>query len=269
VDRRQLFKLVGRSGVGPPDIYRYEHKYVVTEPVADRVRQFIAPYLDCDVHMKPSEPRGYEVHSLYLDTPQLSMYRQTVEGIRNRYKLRIRFYDGAEEGLALLEIKTRSADAIHKQRAAITKSAAAQLLEGRQVSSADLLSPSERSIRALAEFCERRDRAQADAAAFVSYWREAYVSQQDSQLRVTLDRQITGRDGRFARNLMLPEDDVLATPGKVVLELKYSGNAPHWMRDLIRSFGLQRISFPKYVYCVDALRLVAAAASGRKQRAAC
>ena len=39
----------------------------------------------------------------------------------------------------------------------------------------------------------------------------------------------------------------------MVLELKYNGRAPRWMHDLVTSFGLQRLSFPKYVYAMDAL----------------
>jgi len=258
VDKRQLFKLIGKSGVGAQDVFRYERKYIVSEAAADVIRQFIAPYLTPDEHMQPDELRGYQVHSLYFDTPQFSLYRQTAEGVRPRYKLRIRFYDMQDESLALFEIKSRTADSIHKQRAAVAKSAVARLLLGGRIFSSELLSPSEKSIRALAEFCERRDRLSADPTAFVSYWREAYVSREPDNVRVTIDRQLTARDGRFARSLKLPNEEVLAAPGKVVLELKNSGRAPAWMRDLVRTFQLQRVAFPKYVHCVDALQLVPA-----------
>jgi hypothetical protein len=269
VDRRQLFKLIGQGGVGAPDVFRYERKYVVSEPVADAIRRFIAPYLTPDQHMKPDMPLGYEVSSLYLDTPLLTMYRQTVEGVRSRYKLRIRFYDSLEESLALFEIKTRTADSIHKQRAAVAKSAVARFLQGGRLSSSELLSPSDKSIRALAEFSERRDRLNAVGSAFVSYWREAYVSRQPDDVRVTIDRQLTARDGECAQSLKLPEQATPAAPNKVVLELKNSGRAPNWMRDLVRTFSLQRIAFPKYVYCVDALQLASPTARQLVEGAPC
>ncbi len=258
MDRRQLFKLVGASGVGAPDVYRYERKYIVPDSVTGLIRQFITPYLTPDDHMRPDEPRGYQVFSLYLDTPQFTMYRQTAQGVRPRYKLRLRFYDTREESLALFEIKSRLADSIHKQRAGVAKSAVAKVLSGGRLSSADLLSPSEKSVRALAEFCERRDRLNAEGSAFVSYWREAYVSREPDNVRVTMDRQLTAHDGRQAQCLNLPEQETPAAAGKVVLELKNSGRAPVWMRDLVRTFQLQRVSFPKYVHCVEALQLVPA-----------
>ncbi|HEX6961146.1 MAG TPA: polyphosphate polymerase domain-containing protein [Lacipirellula sp.] len=268
MDKRQLLNFIGRSGISAPDVFRYERKYVISEAAADAVRQFVAPYLTPDAHMKPNERRGYQVFSLYLDTHFFSMYRQTVEGVRSRYKLRIRFYDTLEDGLALFEIKSRSADSIHKQRAAVSKSAAAMFLRGLPVSSAELVSGSDKSIRALAEFCERRDRLNAVPTAFVSYWREAYVSSQPEEIRVTMDRDLEARDGRFAQSLDLPNESVPATPNKVVLELKNSGRTPAWMRDLIRTFNLQRVSFPKYVYCVDALQL-AAPPSQKPERVSC
>jgi len=269
MDKRQLIRLIGKAGVGSPDVFRYERKYVVSETTADAIRRFLAPHLTPDEHMDPAEPRGYLVSSLYLDNARFAMYRQTVEGIRSRYKLRIRFYDELEESLALLEIKTRLADSIHKQRAAVAKSAVARFLRGGVLSTADLLAPSDKSVRALAEFCERRDRTNAEAAAFVTYWREAYISRQSDDVRVTIDRQLVAHDGRLAQSLKRSGEDTLAAPGKVVLELKNSGRAPSWMRDLVRTFKLQRVSFPKYVYCVDALQLAAPSAPQFAERAPC
>lgn len=269
MEKRQLFRLIGGGGISAPDVYRYERKYVISEAAAGAVRQFVAPYLTPDQHMKPSDPRGYQVFSLYLDTPFLSMYRQTVEGVRSRYKLRIRFYDTLDDSLALFEIKSRSADSIRKQRAPVSKSAVVTFLRGLPVSSSELASTNDQSIRALAEFCERRDRLNAVPTAFVSYWREAYVSSQPDEVRVTMDRQLAAHDGRGAQSLQLPDEHVSAAPHKVVLELKNSGRTPAWMRDLVRSFNLQRVSFPKYIYSVDALQLAAHPRAQHLERTSC
>ena len=59
---------------------------------------------------------------------------------------------------------------------------------------------------------------------------------------------------RVGDGLTLPAMESPIKPKGVVLELKYNGRIPHWMQDLIASFGLQRQSFPKYVHCVDALK---------------
>jgi SPX domain protein involved in polyphosphate accumulation len=240
--------------MGTVEIFRYERKFVVPERTADAIRSFVAGYLPLDEHMVSDEPFGYRVCSLYLDTPNRNLYRQSCEGIKNRYKLRIRFYDLDKDGPAFLEIKRRTTDTIHKLRAAVTKRAAEKLLNGGWINYSELISPSEASMRALAEFCECRERLHADGSAFITYRREAFVSPTAEAVRVTFDRQIAGHPYQPGGGLTLPPDEAFVVVDGAVLELKYNGRAPRWMHDLVTSFGLLRCSFPKYVYGVDALK---------------
>ena len=162
--------------MGAFEVFRYERKYVVSESTALAIRRFVTSYLELDEHMNGNGPTGYRLFSLYFDSPQLALYRHSMEGLKNRYKLRIRFYDQAADSPAFLEIKKRTTDTIHKLRAAVSKRAAEKLLGGARLSSADLLSSGDASVRALAEFSDRRERLCAEGTAFVSYRREAYVS---------------------------------------------------------------------------------------------
>ena len=239
--------------MGAAEIYRYERKFVVPEHTADAVRSFVQAYLPLDEHMKAGEPYGYRVCSLYLDTPSYALYRQSCDGIKNRYKLRIRFYDEVEDSPAFLEIKQRKTETIHKMRAAVSKQAAERVLRGEWISPAELINPSDASQRALTEFCTCRDRIHAVGTAFISYRREAFVSPTAESVRVTFDRQIAGHPYYPELGLRLPPDDAFVVVDGAVLELKYNGRAPRWMHDLITHFRLQRRSFPKYVFGVDAL----------------
>ena len=148
--------------MGAMEIFRYERKFVVTEPTAEAVRRFVSSYLVPDEHMAGAGPDGYRVCSLYLDTPHLSLYHQSRQGVKNRYKLRIRFYDDDADGPAFLEIKKRTTETVHKLRAVVPKPAAAQLLRGGRPSSTDLLSNGDASHRASQSFaraaigCTRR-----------------------------------------------------------------------------------------------------------------
>lgn len=241
--------------MGALEVYRYERKFVVTEQTAEAVRQFVSCHLVPDEHMAGCDWDGYRVCSLYLDTPNLGLYRQSQQGIKNRYKLRIRFYDERSDGLAFLEIKKRTTETVHKLRAIVPKAAAAELLRGGRLSHADLLSNSDASHRALDEFCACCDRLHAVGVAFVDYRRAAYVSQSAEGVRVTLDRNVVGRAYSAGCGLAPPLEATEAVARGVVLELKYNGRAPRWMHDLMTAFNLQRRSFPKYVACVDALRI--------------
>jgi hypothetical protein len=239
--------------MGTVEISRFERKYVVSESAAEAIRSFVTGYLPLDEHMTPDQPRGYRVYSLYLDTPSRKLYQQSCDGIKNRYKLRIRCYDTKEDGPAFLEIKQRTTETVHKYRAIVSIRAAAAMLRGGWISPADLLNNGVASMRALHEFCRRREELKAEGAAFVSYIREAFVSQSAESVRVTFDREIAGRPYDPRAGLTVPDDESMVKVNGVVLELKYNGRAPRWMHDLVTSFGLQRLSFPKYVYAMDAL----------------
>jgi hypothetical protein len=248
------------------EIGRYERKYVVSETTAAAVRQFVSAYMAPDPYMDAAEPRGYQVHSLYLDAPQLALYRQTTEGLKNRYKLRIRFYDESTDSPAFLEIKRRVSNTLYKQRATVSKRAAEDLHCGGVLGTRDLLSATEKSVRALADFCESQARLSASGTAFVSYWREAYVLPHAEGARVTFDRHVVSHPYEPSRGLALPQQCEVVSRNYVVLELKYMGRSPGWMKDLVNACGLVQVSYPKYVYSVEALKLAPAMSEPPLQR---
>lgn len=231
---------------------RYEKKYLLTEETAVAIRRFVAAYIPPDRHMAGADREGYHVHSLYLDSPDCELYRRSVLNEKNRYKLRIRFYDLADDGIAFLEIKRRLSDSIHKQRAMISKESARRLLCGQPLGAADLLAPSDDSMRALHEFSELRQRLGADGVVYVHYLREAYAAPVDNT-RVTFDRNVAAESFNYEAGLHPNGHSQLLQPPCVVLELKHFGHAPPWISDLVATFDLRRTAFPKYLRCFDAL----------------
>jgi len=240
--------------MGAFEVHRYEQKHIITESLAARIRRFLTLYLRPDEYMAGPGPAGYRIVSLYLDSVGYALYRHTTSGVKNRYKLRIRFYDDDPFSPAFLEVKRRVTDTIHKLRAAVSKQAAERFLRGARLSSADLLYANDSSLRALTEFCDRRDALRADGRAYVAYRREAYVSSGAEGVRVTFDREICGGRYDYDCNLNIPHRKVNVPQKGVVLELKFTGRPPAWMQDLIETFQLQRTVYPKYVYCVNALQ---------------
>lgn len=251
--------------MGTLEVFRYERKFLVAESDAASIRRFVAGYLVPDRYMVGAGPSGYRVCSLYLDSPQLLLYRQTVDGIKNRFKLRIRYYDDQPGSPAFLELKKRTTETIHKLRAMIAKSAVEPLLCGRRPSGAEVLSNSDASYRAIAEFCDSRERLQAGGIAFVDYRREAFVSSVAENVRATFDRQIAGHSYRPGSGLTLEGSPTPIASKGVVFELKYNGRAPRWMHDLANSFNLQRLSFPKYVHCLDAMQAASPSFAARSR----
>jgi hypothetical protein len=236
---------------------RFEYKYWVEEERALAIRNFIEHYLEPDEFLVRFGGIGYPVCSLYLDNSGLLLYDQTMQGQKNRFKLRIRFYDDNPENPAFLEIKRRETDVIKKKRAAVTREGARLVLAG-YPPTADFLfgtrGLSTKSLDALYEFCQLRDRIHAGGCTYVYYHRQAYVSPSSSQVRVTFDRQLEGGIYVPGTDLAIPKDSARPKMEGVVLELKFTDRFPNWMEMLAQDFNLQRVSIPKYVKCVDALR---------------
>lgn len=233
---------------------RYELKYLINESAALGVRDFVKGRLAHDSHMNPADSQGYMVHSIYLDNSEYSLCRATMDGEKNRFKLRARFYSNADDQPVFLEVKRRVNDCILKERATVHREAALELMRGRHPKHSDLRSSRTRdAFNALGRFCQLRDQINAKPTAYTSYQREAFVSPEDDSFRLTMDRHVLGGEWR---NQFEADRENWTDAGinKVILELKFTHRFPLWLRDLTHRFQLQRTSVPKYVECVRVLR---------------
>ncbi|MFT7644030.1 MAG: hypothetical protein ACI9G1_005796, partial [Pirellulaceae bacterium] len=171
------------------------------------------------------------------------------------FKLRIRFYDDEPDSPAFLEVKKRTTNVITKERCGISKQGAWDLLRGNWPSNDTLLDNREKSQMALQSFCQLRDKVAAVGAHYVSYSREAYVSQYSDHVRVTFDRELYGGYYTNGDPLRIPKKQNKISMRGVILELKFTDRFPGWMGELVRVFNLERTSVPKYVDCIEAARL--------------
>src|SRR4051812_45650657 len=110
------------------DTSRYELKYLIDDRHARGVRDFIRPYVQRDRYALPHMAYSYPIYSIYLDAPGMMLYRATTDGHKNRYKLRVRYYDQDPKTPVFFEIKRRVGDVIIKERVAARKACVQRLL---------------------------------------------------------------------------------------------------------------------------------------------
>jgi len=230
---------------------RYELKYVVDGACACRVRDFVRGHLRRDTHGIPEMRYAYPIYSLYLDGAGLALYNATVQAQKNRYKLRLRYYDHEPGSPVFCEIKRRVGEVIMKERAAVRRAALVRLLSGHSPRREDLLDgqPAD-AYHALCRFCELRDGLLARPRIIVYFEREAWVSNDDNSVRVTFDYEAAA--AHYADDLRPKGWSDARVPG-VILELKFDDRFPVWMRELVQSFDLYRTRMGKYVHCMDHL----------------
>ncbi len=227
-------------------LQRFELKYIVKEDVALAVRDFVRNYLAIDEYGASEPNLSYPVHSLYLDSDELTTYWHTINGNKNRYKLRLRFYDKCPTAPVYFEIKRRMNDAILKQRGAVRRDAVDWILAGHLPEPAHLVSSDPKQLIALQCFSRNMNQIHAKPKAHVFYLREAWISTVNNSVRVTMDRDVRVDPEPVARLSAEMRHPVVVFGRDVVLELKFTGRFPDWFRELVRVFGLTQCSAAKY-----------------------
>jgi hypothetical protein len=219
---------------------RYELKYMLPLSLKGAIRSFIAPYLVMDDYAALAEDFAYPIHSIYLDSPGLQTYKATQNGDRNRFKLRLRYYDDAPGSPVFLELKRRCDHVIAKQRCMVAQDALTSALSG------DSSAIRPKDLAAHQHFITLMHQLQATPRAHVAYMREAWMSPNDNSVRITMDQDVSVEpkfDFTPTTRMTAP-----AKPfgDKMVLELKYTTRFPAWFHDLVHTFNLMQSGGPKY-----------------------
>lgn len=225
---------------------RFELKYILEEEQALAVREFLLGHLELDENGVGRPEFSYPVHSLYLDSGHLDTFWSTINGDKNRYKLRLRFYNDLPDSPVFFEVKRRLNGCILKQRGGVLKAAVPSLLAGHVPAPNQLARSDAKSLVAIQTFLRLAQSLQARPLAHVAYLREAYVEPVTDNVRVTLDRAVRTEarlEPTFATEMTSP-----ARPfgDRVILEVKFTDRFPDWCRHLVARFGLMQCGAAKY-----------------------
>ena len=135
-------------------LQRFELKYIIDESVALAIRDHISRRLELDEFSVGQPNYSYPVHSLYLDSDDLHLYQSTINSEKNRYKLRLRYYNDHADSPVFFEIKRRVDHAILKQRGGVRRQAVDELLAGHLPDPEHMISSAPKQFFALQRFCE-------------------------------------------------------------------------------------------------------------------
>jgi hypothetical protein len=219
---------------------RCEWKYLIDEATARWVRERAA------IWMQPDTMGGasYQVTSLYLDRWDWVLARQTLEGVRERFKLRLRYY-GDTPTQVFAEVKERVGHSIAKARSLMAPIPALALATNAYLADVAAVAVSGRNPDQ--RFRQRAEQVDAQPRLWVRYQREAWTSPWGDDVRLTFDREL---------EVQIPDTGAAFLPGPsfnhvtlerpVILELKFNGAFPLWMRQIAEGGGLRRQAVSKY-----------------------
>ena len=218
-----------------------------------QVRGFVSSYLNYDEHSLGKPGNAYPNHTIYLDSDDLKLYWDVINSNKNRYKLRVRFYDDDPAAPVFFEIKRRVNDAILKQRCPVKRHIVPMLIAGQLPDEEHLHSFSPKQLVAIQQFCRLMHDLRATPKTHVAYLREAWVSSHDNSVRVTLDRDVCSTPQSTSQIMTRMEHYIMPFHPDYILELKFTGRFPLWFRDLTETFGVMQCGAAKYVDGVAAM----------------
>jgi len=231
---------------------RFELKYLIPEETALLVRDFVRGYLEMDEYSVGRPNYSYPVHSLYLDSRELKLYWDTINGSKNRFKLRLRYYSTNADTPVFFEIKRRMNNCILKQRGGVRQDSVGLLLSGHLPEPDHLVSKSPNQLVAIQRFCNLMDQVHAKPRVHIFYMREAYVSDND-EVRVTMDRTVLAEPNPAFAVKTEMTNPIRSFQNEVILELKFTNRYPEWFRELVRAFHVMQCGAAKYVESIQGI----------------
>jgi hypothetical protein len=225
---------------------RYEIKYRISEAKAQALERFIGPYLHPDRYCKLQKTGAYPIVTLYLDSEHLRLCRQTLEGNKNRFKLRIRSYTDDLDYPRFFEIKRRMNAIIIKSRARVRHQDMETALSGLSLPTQHY----SEDKQMLEQFLLYAKTINAGPVMRVRYVRRAYEGDSENRVRVTFDRHLAYNAGRDLDVRFGGRDWQHHASKGVILEIKFTARYPAWLGQMVRCFDLQQQSISKYATSV-------------------
>jgi len=232
---------------------RYEYKYLVSNDLIDTIRAEILPYMELDDFANKHSNGQYTVRSIYYDSPQFDCYREKVDGIQVRNKFRIRSYNQqSKKSIAFLEIKHKNTNCISKSRAPIYFTNIAKSLYSKRVNDY-VLSFNGNGV-------EKKDARKffyyyylknLHPAILVIYDREAFEGKFDSSLRLTFDKNLRSVIYPSLKQLYSEDKNKRTMNNNFILEVKFYGSLPVWIKTIITKYKLDRRALSKYTMSLE------------------
>ena len=211
---------------------RVEKKYRLTPALKDALLQEVGCHLTPDAHGRNT------ICSLYLDTPDHLIIRNSIIARTYKEKLRLRSYGTpTPDEHVFLEIKKKFKGVVYKRRVILTNAEAMAYIAGGP-------KPLDCQIMSEIDYAMHFYR-HPQPAMLIAYEREAYFDKDLPSLRLTFDTNVRYRtddlhlDHGHHGTLLLPDDVIL-------MEIKTDGAMPMWLARALSNCGIKPSSFSKY-----------------------
>lgn len=221
---------------------RREVKFMLSKEQFEALLPIVHEYMNPDAYCV--DGKEYGIYNIYYDTPDNFLIRTSLEKPYYKEKLRLRSYysPAAPDSSVFLEVKKKIGGIVTKRRVAMTLEEAEAYIQTR--------------VHPYYErFIDKQVMQEMDVflnfydsiapRQYISYQRAAFFGKEDSEFRLTFDRQITERrydlslsKGSYGSQIILPDQRLM--------EIKIPGALPMWMSRALSELCIRKVSFSKY-----------------------
>jgi hypothetical protein len=217
---------------------RHEVKHYINLTDYYILRQRLEAVLYRDPHV--GADGTYQIRSLYFDTPEDLALREKLDGVRDRDKFRIRYYN-QDTSFIQLEKKSKRGDTCFKEAIRIQMEQAQALAEGEFSWMKDKEEP------LLAELYRSMAQQNLRAKTIVDYERNPFIYPAGN-VRITLDHHI--RTGLRCTDFLNPDCTTIPImEDAIILEVKWDAYLPDIVRDAVQLHSRRPTAFSKYAMC--------------------
>lgn len=232
---------------------RVEKKYLLDEHQYNELRKRLEGYMTVDEYGETT------ICNIYYDTPEHLIVRRSMEKPVYKEKLRVRSYGTPRAGgTVFVEIKKKFRSVVYKRRTSMKLEQTDDFNSGRPIGAKD--KQIENELRYFLKFYKG-----IAPAMYLSYDRIAMFGNEDSELRVTFDRNLTFREddlrlesGSYGRKA-LPE-------GVRIMEIKITNAMPLWLSHILDELKIFPASYSKYGSCYEIVERERRENSDKKQK---
>lgn len=216
-------------------VLREEKKFLLNYLEFYKVKGFLNQVMIPDSH---NGAEGYMVRSLYFDTLDDLCFREKIDGVSKRKKMRLRIYH-PDDKIAYLEMKQKDGKYQMKRSLAISKSDALELIDGNY----DVLLEYKKDF-AMECYSVLKEGGYVPKTV-VQYKRHAFIAKENN-IRITLDGEVLATEANF--NIFDPNLPLYPVFPKSVeiLEVKFNGFLLEYIKNFMDNVDKSELSVSKY-----------------------
>ncbi len=211
---------------------RVEKKYFLTPEIKEKLFSLIGDKLVLDKYGIST------ISSIYLDTDDYLLIRNSIDAVSYKEKLRIRTYKTPDDDdEVFFEIKKKYKGIVYKRRISLPLYKALNYIEtGEKPEESQIMNEIDYAMQ-FYKFPKQK--------MLIAYDREAYYSPEEPGFRITFDKNARYRD--FNIDLKLgSEGKKILDDNTIIMEVKTNGGMPLWLSSAFTELNLAPAPCSKY-----------------------